>query len=167
MDGMVNKISAYEVFNVLFPGVLVTAYCLWVFDIQAVVDGILSIGVATCAAYMVGVLVSRIGSLVIEPIAKKTGLVRWLAGFYAAEKKDKKIAVLLKDMNMYRTLCSGTWICYIATIVAAFCLKTITPCLYLELIIGLTLTMVVLILSYRKQSQAIQNRIIAAGEGED
>ena len=58
--------------------------------------------------YFLGLVVSRFGSLVIEPILKKIGFVHFASyrDFVSASKKDDKIEVLSEVNNMYRTLCS-------------------------------------------------------------
>jgi Mn2+/Fe2+ NRAMP family transporter len=58
--------------------------------------------------YFIGLIISRIGSLIIEPILKKTSFVIFAdySNFVKASKVDSKIEVLSEVNNMYRTICS-------------------------------------------------------------
>jgi len=58
--------------------------------------------------YFVGLVVSRFGSLVIEPVLRRTSFIRFAAykDFVAASKKDDQLNLLSEVNNTYRTLCA-------------------------------------------------------------
>ncbi len=58
--------------------------------------------------YFIGLVVSRFGSLIIEPVLKWISFVRFAdyADFVAASKKDNQVEVLSEANNTYRTFCS-------------------------------------------------------------
>jgi hypothetical protein len=58
--------------------------------------------------YFIGLVVSRLGSLTIEPLLKRIAFVKFAdyGEFVAASKKDEKIEILSESNNTYRTLCS-------------------------------------------------------------
>jgi hypothetical protein len=58
--------------------------------------------------YFIGLVVSRVGSLVIEPLLKKSGFLKFAdyKDFVTASKTDQKIELLSEVNNTYRTLCS-------------------------------------------------------------
>jgi hypothetical protein len=105
MNELLNKLSSYNLFNYLFPGVIfafvadqVTGYH---FIQQNLVYGLF-------LYYFIGLVVSRFGSLIIEPILKGLKFLRFAEykDFVAACKQDDKLEVLLEVNNTYRTLCS-------------------------------------------------------------
>jgi hypothetical protein len=55
--------------------------------------------------YFIGLLVSRVGSLIIEPVLKYVGFIRFssYSDFVVASKDDSKLELLSEVNNMYRT----------------------------------------------------------------
>ena len=105
MDGLLDKISSYNIFNYLLPGSLFAVIGDVVTDYRFVQEDIV---VGLFLYYFVGLVVSRIGSLVVEPILKAVGFVTFVdyRKFVEASKADAKIEVLSETNNMYRTLCA-------------------------------------------------------------
>lgn len=161
MSEALNKISAYEFFNVLFPGVLLWFYTINLFDVKIVpTDNIVSQSLSLlCTTYLVGLVVSKIGSLVLEPIAKKMKIVKWHKDYYLAEKEDEKIKILLRDMNMYRSIMSLSFIALILTLCKYFLCGGIECNELLVRMTSIVFIFVLFIVSYRKQSILITNRI--------
>ena len=54
-------------------------------------------------------IISRLGSIVLEPIVIKLGIVRYAKykDYITASSIDKKIDVLLEITNLYRTTAAG------------------------------------------------------------
>lgn len=106
MAELLAKISSYNIFNYFFPGII-----FW----QAVEAlGIWSIGTMPIIGmlffyYFVGLTISRVGSLVIEPVMRRCGLLAEndYSHFVKASRKDPKLEVLLEVGNTYRTLASA------------------------------------------------------------
>lgn len=159
MDSISNRISPYDLLNILFPGVLAVAFCSWCFGISISVIDIVSSVVYFCATYLVGMFVSRIGSLIVEPLFKKIGLITWHKNYYKAERKDSKIPILLKVMNMYRTLVALAVFCCILALTATFFAETITCCVCLQLLLVFAIMIAVFSASYVKQSKSIYRRV--------
>ncbi len=105
MDGLLDKISSYNIFNYLLPGSLFAVIADAVTDYRFIQEDIV---VGLFLYYFIGLVVSRIGSLVVEPILKAVGFVNFVAygKFVEASKTDPKIDVLSETNNMYRTLCA-------------------------------------------------------------
>ena len=161
MSEALNKISAYEFFNMLFPGVLLWFYVINLFGVKiAFTDNIISQSLSLlCITYFVGLIISRVGSLVLEPIAKKMKIVKWHEDYYLAEKKDEKIKILLRDMNMYRSIMSLSLIALILTL-CNFFLCGDTECSgFLIRVISIVFIFALFGMSYRKQSILITKRI--------
>jgi len=105
MKELLDKISSYNIFNFLLPGVVFVALS------KEFLGGVISKQNALAAAflyYFVGLVISRFGSVVIEPVLRVLSFVRSApyADFIPAEKKDPKLTVLVEVNNTYRTLCS-------------------------------------------------------------
>jgi len=113
--------------------------------------------------YFSGMVISRIGSLVIEPICKKTRLVTYAPKeeYVAATQKDNLIGTLLEACNLYRT-CAG------------LCLALILSKIYYHIKIHFIISsdvswwiliiilLILFVFSYSKQSNHIYSRVKAA-----
>ena len=113
MDKIIDKISAYNIFTNLFPSVL---YCLLadkLFGIPLVQQDLV---LGLFLYYFAGMVISRIGSLIVEPFLKKTKFVKFAdyRSYVAASEKDEKIVVFLEASNSYRSMIA-LLICVIAT----------------------------------------------------
>ena len=103
IETVIEKVSAYNIFHYLFPGAVFTATIQATAGYSLLSDNIL---VDIIVVYFCGMVLNRIGSLIVEPLCRRTGLLKYsdYADFVAAEKRDPKLAVLLQDNNTYRTL---------------------------------------------------------------
>jgi hypothetical protein len=107
MNELLSKLSSYNLFNYLFPGVifafLADAITSYTFIQSNIVIGLF-------LYYFIGLVISRFGSLVIEPLLKhrKIKFIKYVdyKDFVDACKKDDKLETLLEVNNTYRTLCS-------------------------------------------------------------
>ena len=105
MAELLDKLSSYNLFNYLLPGIVFavvaskfTHYSFLGYEIL----------IAAFIYYFMGLVISRFGSLVIEPALKHIGFVRFAEykRFVVASKKDQKIELMSEVNNTYRTLCS-------------------------------------------------------------
>ena len=105
MDGLLDKISSYNIFNYLLPGSLFAVIADAVTDYRLVQEDIV---VGLFLYFFIGLVVSRTGSLVVEPTLKAVGFVTFAdyRKFVEASEADPKIDVLSETNNMYRTLCA-------------------------------------------------------------
>jgi hypothetical protein len=102
MENIINKISSYNLFNNLLPGVIYAVFVDSIGNISLMTDNVI---LNFFLFYCCGVIVSRFGSLVIEEIAKKLKIVKYAeySDFIAASEQDKKLEILVEENNMYRT----------------------------------------------------------------
>ena len=165
MDNIFSKITDYEFFDRLFPGFLVCFYYSSLSNDSFNIAEISTISAIAMIAimYFVGLTVSRIGSLIIEPLAKKAKLIQYHKGFYLAERNDPKIKVLLKDFNMYRNIAASAIISIVMTLIRAVSLPFDGGELAVRITV-LALVFVVYFAAYAKQSVSINNRIKHAKE---
>lgn len=103
MSEFLGKISSYNLFNYLFTGVLFVILTELLTSYSFLQEDIL---IGIFVYYFIGLVISRIGSLVIEPIFKKISFVKFASypDFVSASKDDPQVDVLSEVNNMYRTL---------------------------------------------------------------
>lgn len=157
MKELIGILSSYNLFNYLLPGmvfaVIGTASTRFSFLQQDTIIGLF-------LYYFIGLVISRIGSLFIEPVLKRTKFITFsdYKDFVVASKKDDKLETLSEVNNTYRTIC--------AMLVVLFALIIYDKIQYMFpflkdwnsiiIVIGL---LIIFIYSYRKQTQYIKNRI--------
>ena len=104
LNELLGKISAYDLFNVLIPGALVT-YSISQMPLGSFIDSSNWL-VLFVLSYVLGLTASRIGSLCIEPLvqALKPTRKRDYSAFAYAQENDPKVEQLLMISNMYRSM---------------------------------------------------------------
>lgn len=159
MKDIFDKLTSYNIFNYLFPGVLFVIITKATTDYNFVqVDNLMG----AFLYYFIGMTISRIGSIIIEPFFKKLKFLKFseYKDFVIASRKDGKIEILSEVNNTYRTLIAMT-----------FSLLLLKSYNYFDLIFKLgnsislfILTIMITVLyvfSYRKQTNYITKRIDA------
>ena len=105
MGELLNKLSSYNVFNYLLPGVVFSVLASEILHYPLLQHDIV---VGAFVYYFIGLAVSRFGSLVVEPTLKCLSFVRFAeyTNFVVASKRDDQVEVLSEANNTYRTFCS-------------------------------------------------------------
>ena len=105
MKEIVTKLTTYNIFNYLFPGVLYAFFIKEFFSINIIQKDLL---IGFFVYYFIGSVISRIGSIFIERVLKKINFIKFVnySDFISASQKDSKIKELSEQNNMYRTLLS-------------------------------------------------------------
>ena len=105
MKDLLDKLSSYNLFNYLLPGVLFAAFVDALTPLKVLQKDIV---VGMFVYYFLGSVVSRVGSLFVEPILRKTGFVKFAPyeDFVKASKADPRLEILSEANNTYRTLCA-------------------------------------------------------------
>ncbi|HJA50855.1 MAG TPA: hypothetical protein H9953_05940 [Candidatus Fusicatenibacter intestinipullorum] len=158
MDKLLERISSYDILNNLFPGSVL--YFLLSENIQLQQNSILT---EFFIIYFLGLLASRIGSLLIEPLCKKLNIIQMASyeDFIKAESRDKKIEILSSVNNMYRTFIS-VFIIYIFYKITGYIAIQYT-CLSQFVETGIIIALLVIFsLSYHKQTNYIRKRVICS-----
>lgn len=163
MKDILDKIGTYNIFNYLLPGIIFSVFVTKITRYNLVQEDVL---VGAFVYYFIGSVVSRIGSLIIEPLFKWSGFIAFApyTDFVAASKADAKIEVLSEANNMYRTICS-LFLCiavvygYESVAARIELLNKILPTLC---VIGL---LILFSFSYRKQTAYINKRVSANKSG--
>ncbi len=162
MKDFLTKLSSYNLFNYLFPGVIF-AYLASEFTSYSFIQEDLVVG--AFVYYFVGLVVSRFGSLVIEPFLKLIGFVRFgrYEDYVAACKKDERTELFSEINNSYRTLTS---VFLLLLVLKAYEIveTRFLPCGKWNMWILSVLLLVTFLLSYRKQTAYINKRIEASNK---
>lgn len=158
MNELITKLSSYDLFNYLFPGILFVVL-LKTYTTFSLVQPDLIIGLFVY--YFIGLVISRVGSLIIEPFLKWTRFVVFAdyPKYMAAAKKDTKIELLSEVNNTYRTITSMLLLLMLAKSYEYLLFlcpvsTALTPWIVLVLLFLLFL------FSYRKQTNYINKRVM-------
>ncbi len=159
MKDLLDKLSSYNLFNNLFPGVVFVAVSSKTTSYNYVQQDIV---MGIFLYYFIGLVISRIGSLIIEPILKSLTFLRFSAydNFVKASQKDTTLATLSEVNNMYRTICSLFMVLFLSIIYE----KIETSFVILQsnrTEIFISILFILFLLSYRKQTNYITKRVNA------
>jgi len=159
MNDFLSKLSSYNLFNYLLPGILFAVLAKQITHYSFLQSEIV---IGVFLYYFIGMVVSRLGSLVIEPVLKWTTFVKFAPykDFVAASKKDAKIEILSEANNTYRTLCA----LFMSLLLLKAYEKLEERWAALQRRGGIVLAFLLLIMflfAYRKQTRYITDRIEA------
>jgi hypothetical protein len=157
MTEILDKLTSYNLFNYLLPGTLFAVIADKGTTYSFVQDDLV---VGAFFYYFIGLVISRIGSLFIEPLLKKIGFLKFsdYKDFLHVSKLDNKIEELSESNNMYRTLCS---LFFVLTMLFFYQVLS-KNCVFLQQYESYLLVVMLFLLflfSYRKQTNYIRSRI--------
>ena len=157
MDNFFSKLESYDIFNSFLPGIVIITYIKYSSPLSFDFNNIEEIALALFS----GVVINRLGSLIIEPIYIKLQLIKKVdyTLFIKAEKQDQKIRILLALCNMYRSL-----IAMVITIIMFDGIRLIQGHNYIYNIAIELLLLIIFTFSYKKQWGYIVKRIKLATE---
>ncbi|OFX47732.1 MAG: hypothetical protein A2X13_11335 [Bacteroidetes bacterium GWC2_33_15] len=157
MKEILDKISSYNLFNYLLPGVLFAFIASKMTGINLVQNDLI---IGAFVYYFIGLVISRFGSLVIEPILKKTKFVSFAdyKDFVTVSQSDTKLDTLSEANNMYRTLMAMFLLLILSGIYSWLTLKF--PIIKeWSTILLVILLFIMFLFSYKKQTNYITKRI--------
>jgi len=160
MKEIIEKLSSYNIFNYLFPGVVFAILATKFTGLNLTFDNLF---LGAFAYYFIGLVISRFGSVFIEPFLKLIRIVKFAdyKDFVTVSKSDNKLEILSEANNMYRTLVS-----MFSMLFLTFGFKNLADKWeflknYQDIIL-LTFLLFLFLLSYRKQTNYITKRIKAS-----
>ena len=158
---LVDSISSYEILNNMLPGTIYVAMAERYTTLSFRSGDIWS---DLVVYYFIGLVIGRIGSLLVEPLLRLCKLLnKDYENYITAELKDNRFKGLSAICNMYRTFVS-VFLCLIPTFVFCCCLCMIRDndcCLWFFRISGSIFLMIIFICSFVKQNKYINERIKA------
>ncbi len=103
MTDLLNKISSYNLFNNLMPGILFVILVKYFVGCNLVQENVF---IGLFLYYFIGMTISRFSSIAIEPLLKFSKVVkfRYYNLFIEASKIDHKLDILVETSNMFRVL---------------------------------------------------------------
>ena len=159
---IVEKISSYNIVNNLYPGILFVYVLKIMFGTNLLSNNWFE---NLIVFYFVGMVLSRIGSIIIEPVMKKIKIIKYAPyqDYVKASSIDPLVDTLSETNNTYRTLLS-TFICAfvykLGVSINEVCLKNkITFLQENKDWILLTLLILLFVLSYVKQTSYVRKRV--------
>lgn len=157
MKELIDKISSYNIFNYLLPGILFVVIAKYTLDYNFVQNDIL---LGSFLYYFIGLIISRFGSLVIERILIKIKFIQYsnYNDFIQAQKQDVKIDSLLEMNNMFRTLISMGVLLLILFLYKLLSDK-FTISNTASFIVFVIFIVVLFLFSYKKQTEFIRKRV--------
>ncbi len=157
MKEIIDKISSYNFFNYLLPGILFVIFSKEITK-YSFIQSDLVIGVFLY--YFIGLIISRFGSLVIEPILKWIHFLEFAdyKQFVSASKKNPKIEVLSETNNMYRTIASMLILLLLLKIYELVTTKIQWLSIWTPYIL-IVLLLIMFLCSHKKQTQYITKRV--------
>ncbi len=157
MKEILDKISSYNLFNYLLPGILFVViakrFTPYSFFHENLIIGFF-------VYYFIGLVISRFGSLIIETVLKKVSFLKFAGytDFISASKKDSKIEIFSEVNNMYRTF-SSMFVLLLLLKLYEFIEFMLPVFKEFNLYILIGLLSVMFFYSYRKQTNYITKRI--------
>lgn len=159
MNDIFNKLSSYNLFNYLFPGIIFVILSHEITDYNFIQENIV---LGVFLYYFIGLVISRFGSLIVGHLLRKYSFLQFedYEKYVAVSKKDAKLELFSEINNMYRTLCSLLILLPLLKIYNSI-EKMIPSLKNWNVIILITLLLVLFLFSYRKQTNFIRKRIEA------
>lgn len=157
MEELIKKLEAYNIFNFLLPGIIYVYAMKYYIHINMIFDDIVQM---SFVYYFIGLVISRIGSLIIEPMLKKIEFVKFAhySEYIKASNIDKKIENFSMDNNMFRTFIS--LFSSILFIKMVYCIIRNIDMIYKFVPTVIILLFIILFLfAYRKQTNYIKKRV--------
>ena len=152
----ISKLSSYNLFTNLLPGILFVALLKYFTSFDLIFEPVF---LGLFLYYFIGIVINRIGSLVIEPILIKTKFLTFIdySKFVKASKMDEKIEILSENNNMCRSLIA---LC-VTLLLAAGYEWLMSKCSFIDTysnVILIVLLFVIFLFSYRKQTKYVVKR---------
>jgi len=160
MNDLLNKLSSYNLFNNLLPGILFVILLNHFTEFEIKQDNLL---LAAFLYYFIGMTISRVSSVVIEPLLKKLKFVRFrdYKLFVEACKKDNKLDILVETNNKFRVLLTVIMLVICSKIFYSVNLSCLKLSFNLQQYLLLFLLATIYLFAYRKQTKYVTKRIDA------
>lgn len=157
MKEIIDKISSYNLFNYLFPGVIFVILLNETTNYNLIQENNF---IGSFLYYFIGLIISRFGSLIIGNLLRKLTFIKFAdySEYVVATDKDNKIELFSEVNNMYRTIISMLTLLLFAKLwnsINEYLKFTDTTSLTL-LIISL---LILFIFSYKKQTGFVVKRV--------
>ena len=157
MEDFLNKLENYNILNYILPAIIFDVGCRYYINIELIPTD--NIFISIFIYYFLGLVISRVGSLIIKPLLWKLKVLNKkdsseCVDFYKAEKKE----ILFTDYNMYRNFIATFFLLLVSKFAYAvknwLNINSTIICTILFIFL-----LVLFIISYKKQLGYIHSRI--------
>lgn len=161
IKNLFEKISSYDIFNNFFPGIV---FCSIIKQISRFSFSSEELLEKLFLYYFIGMIISRIGSIVIEKLLKWTNLIEFAPynDYIEASKEEPFIKDLSEKNNIYRTLIAMTSIISgVKLYDLIIALYTSNSCWSSDLLLFFIFLLITIlfIYSYKKQTDYVRRRV--------
>jgi len=157
MKEFLDRLSSYNLFTNFLPGILFALIAQYITSYRLLQDNIL---VALFEYYFIGLVISRFGSLMVEPLLKKVSFLKFAKyeEFVAASHKDQKLDLLSEVNNTYRSICS---MCVLLLLLKVWDLLVPQESNFrgASIYVLIAIVLAFFLFSYRKQTNFIAKRV--------
>lgn len=159
MNSILEKLNSYQILTNLLPGAFFGLGIRFFLGLELPTK---NIGEDVIVYYFMGLIIGRIGSLVVEPALKKIGILKYAPykEFVSASKADPKIDTLSETNNFFRSLLTCSILFPVVDRLRVFALSCpwfFNNWKWLLLI----LVIVIFLFAYKKQTDYVRNRVRA------
>lgn len=163
METILGKLSSYNIFNSIIPGAVFCFFCKNYLNFDISGEGAIY---NITMFYFWGLLMSRVGSLLIESFSKKVKFVKYApySDYLIASHKNESIKLYLEVNNMFRSI-AAAFLCLLILEVIAYTdnyessLIDLSFCFNQTLTLFFLMTFIVMMFAYRKQTSYIKNKV--------
>lgn len=154
---VIDKLSQYNFLTNILPGTVLCIILKYIVGYDLIPDDYYQAGIVF---YFVGMVKSRVGSLVIEPILKAISWVKFApySEFLRAEKEDAKLTILSQENNVFRSYISLMFISILGYIYKS-CSLDLRLSLNNESLVLIVILFVLFLFAYKKQTSFVRKRV--------
>ena len=154
---VIDKLSLYNFLTNILPGTVLCVILKYLVGYDLIPDDYYQAGIVF---YFVGMVNSRVGSLVIEPILKAISWVKFApySEFLRAEKDDAKLTMLSQENNVFRSYISVMFISILGYIYKT-CSLDLRLSLNNESLVLIVVLFVLFLFAYKKQTSFVRKRV--------
>lgn len=157
MSGILEKLGSYQILTNLLPGAFFGLTLKFFWGLTFPTE---NIGEDIGAYYFMGLIINRIGSLVVEPVMKRLRFIAYASypDFTKATKADSKIDTLSEMNNYIRSLLTCVLLLPAIRILQVLSLKWTWLSMNWEWGV-IVLLLVLFLFAYRKQTYYVCKRV--------
>lgn len=154
---LIGKLSQYNFLTNILPGTVLCIIMKYLIGYDLIPADYYQAGIVF---YFVGMVNSRVGSLIVEPILKAISWVKFApySEFLQAEREDSKLTILSQENNVFRSYISVMFISTIGYIYKNYSLDW-RHLLGDEPLVLIVALLILFLFAYRKQTSFIRKRI--------
>ena len=154
---IIEKLSQYNFLTNILPGSVLCIILQYVIGYDIIPEDYYQAGVIF---YFVGMVNSRVGSLIVEPFLKYVNILRFAKydKFIDAERKDSKVSTLSQENNTFRSYTSVMVVVLLAYLYENF-LSVYEFVRTNQTVLMVMALLVLFICSYVKQTNYVRKRV--------